>query len=76
MIYDAVHEIFSTLLIDYADIPTYFQPLIILFELLSVYVALKWIMYPITLLLNLLRQLERNVFPKQRKVRSRDLDID
>lgn len=76
MIYDAVHEIFSTLLIDYADIPLYFQPLIILFELMAVYAAFRWVFYPLRMILQLVRRLQYELFPSNREKRSRSRKND
>ena len=71
MIYETVHEIFSTLIIDYADIPEYFQALIILFELLAVFTAFKWVFYPLRIVMQFMRAMGQNIMPSNRQPRYR-----
>lgn len=67
MIYDTIHEIFTTLFIDYVDIPTELQPLIVLFELWGVFIFLKWILAPLRMILLMVRRIMDSFLPKSMK---------
>lgn len=71
MIYDTIHEIFTTLFIDYADIPLELQPLIVLFELWGVFIFFKWVLAPLRMLLLLIGRVQSVFIPRQRTPRKR-----
>lgn len=61
MIYDYIHEIVTTLLVDVSDIPVDFQPLIYLFELYGVFIFMKWALLPVRALIEWSKMLSKGI---------------
>lgn len=61
MIYDYIHEIVTTLLVDVSDIPLDFQPLIYLFELYGVFIFMKWALLPVRALIEWGKMLSKGI---------------
>lgn len=61
MIYDYIHEIVTTLLVDVSDIPLDFQPLIYLFELYGVFIFMKWALLPVRALIEWGKMLSKDI---------------
>lgn len=62
MIYDFIHEIVSTLLVDVADIPTDYQVLIYLFEMWGVFIFMKWALLPVNTMIKWIGLLGKTIF--------------
>lgn len=64
MIYEAVHDLFTLLIIDYSLMPIEFQYIVILFEFLTMFMFLKVFLYPIRMVLAFMYGTGRALFPR------------
>lgn len=64
MIYEAVHDIWALLIVDYATLPADFQLLVIMFELLTAFIFLKVLLYPFRMVLSFMYGTGRALFPR------------
>lgn len=62
MIYQWIHEIFTTFFIDISTIPADYQPLLYLIEFWALLIFFKWCLYPFVWLFNALTQLGKGFF--------------
>lgn len=74
MIYEWVHEVFSTLLIDYSLIPNYLHFLIIFFELYAVYYFFMFCLYPFAYVVRLVIYGTKKLLPLEKKRNRRSGD--
>lgn len=62
MIYDYIHDIVTTFLIDTTLLPTEWQTIVFMFELWGLFIFFKWCLIPVTSVLRWLSILSKDIF--------------